>query len=124
MAAVSNTSRRRWRKDAWLRCCERKSGAAPVLVEEEGRNSGAAVARYGDGEQVRSSVMVSCRGVAMAMQRVGDGAAALVVEVPWKRRGGSRGRLARVVLARAAGVEQGDGGVVDLASGALGRLKP
>lgn len=47
----------------------------------------------------------------MAMQRVGDGAAALVVEVPWKRRGGSRGRLARVVVARAAAGDQRDGGL-------------
>ena len=42
----------------------------------------------------------------MAMQRVGDGAAELLVVAPLERRGGSRGRLARVVLARAAGGEQ------------------
>ena len=57
MAAASNTCRRRWRKDAGLRCRERKIGAAPMLVEEEGRNSCAAAARYGDGEQLRSSAM-------------------------------------------------------------------
>ena len=43
----------------------------------------------------------------MAMQRVGDGAAELLVEAPLERKGGSRGPLARMVLAREAGGEQG-----------------
>ena len=51
-----------------LYCCWGKGGSgeqhqppvmemAPVLREEEGRSSGAAVARHGDGEQIQPSAM-------------------------------------------------------------------